>query len=112
MATRKSSTPAAKKGNKTTGTAAKSTSKASMNAAATEPTTVIPTINAEVEAVPTMPTIQDSVAATAEYTANGVNDEQVRRRAYEIYLERGSVIGDPLEDWARAERELREGVIS
>jgi hypothetical protein len=84
-----------------------------MNAASTEPTTVIPAISAEVETAPTMPTIQDTTAAaTAEYTTNGVNDDQIRRRAYEIYLERGTAIGDPLEDWARAERELREGVLS
>jgi hypothetical protein len=117
MATRKSTTPASKKGTKTTGTASKTTSKASMTATATEPSTAMPTINGEVETAPTMPTIQDSTPATTEYTGteyngNGLNEDQVRRRAYEIYLERGAVIGDPLEDWARAERELREGVIS
>jgi hypothetical protein len=33
--------------------------------------------------------------------------DQIRRRAYEIYLERGGAPGNPLEDWSRAERELR-----
>jgi Protein of unknown function (DUF2934) len=34
--------------------------------------------------------------------------EEIALRAYEIYLERGGVPGDALEDWTRAERELRE----
>jgi hypothetical protein len=117
MATRKSTTPAANKGNKTTGKAPKTASKASMKATAAEPSTEMPTINGQVEAAPTMPTIQDSTPTTSEfngteYNGNGVNDDQIRRRAYEIYLERGTVMGDPLEDWARAERELREGAVS
>jgi len=29
----------------------------------------------------------------------------IRRRAYELYLERGSRPGDPLDDWLQAERE-------
>jgi hypothetical protein len=32
--------------------------------------------------------------------------DNIRRRAYEIYLERGSVPGRDLEDWLQAEREL------
>jgi hypothetical protein len=32
--------------------------------------------------------------------------EQIRRRAYEIYLERGGFPGNELDDWLRAEREL------
>jgi hypothetical protein len=34
--------------------------------------------------------------------------EEIRRRAYEIYLERGGLPGDELEDWLRAERELQK----
>jgi hypothetical protein len=34
--------------------------------------------------------------------------EEIRRRAYEIYLERGDRPGDELEDWLRAERELQK----
>ena len=33
-------------------------------------------------------------------------DDQVRLRAYELYLQRDGRPGDPLEDWLRAEREL------
>jgi hypothetical protein len=34
--------------------------------------------------------------------------EQIARRAYEIYLARGSEPGRELEDWLQAERELRD----
>jgi oligoendopeptidase F len=33
-------------------------------------------------------------------------DEEIRRRAYEIYLERGEQHGRDLEDWLQAEREF------
>jgi len=33
-------------------------------------------------------------------------DDEIRLRAYELYLERGGRHGDPGEDWLRAEREL------
>jgi hypothetical protein len=36
------------------------------------------------------------------------NHDQIRRRAYEIYLEGGSLPGRELDDWLRAERELRK----
>jgi DUF2934 family protein len=32
--------------------------------------------------------------------------EEIRFRAYEIYLERGSLPGNELDDWLQAEREL------
>ena len=34
--------------------------------------------------------------------------EEIRRRAYEIYLERGGLPGDEHDDWLRAERELQK----
>jgi hypothetical protein len=34
--------------------------------------------------------------------------EEIRRRAYEIYLERDGRPGDGLDDWLRAERELEK----
>jgi len=34
--------------------------------------------------------------------------EEIRRRAYEIYLERDGLQGDELDDWLRAERELQK----
>lgn len=43
---------------------------------------------------------------------NGVNhganmDEEIRNRAYELYLERHGQAGDPNRDWLVAEREVR-----
>jgi hypothetical protein len=35
------------------------------------------------------------------------NEEEIRRRAYELYEQRGAVHGRDKEDWERAERELR-----
>ena len=37
---------------------------------------------------------------------NASPDEEIRRRAYEIYLERGDQPGIALDDWLQAEREL------
>jgi len=34
-------------------------------------------------------------------------EDQIRRRAYEIYLERGASPGNENEDWILAEREVR-----
>ncbi len=33
--------------------------------------------------------------------------EEIRQRAYEIYLDRGAAPGFALDDWLQAERELR-----
>ena len=38
-----------------------------------------------------------------------VRDEEIRSRAYEIYLERGEQPGHELDDWLQAERELERG---
>jgi hypothetical protein len=34
--------------------------------------------------------------------------EEIRQRAYEIYLERGGLPGNEIDDWHRAERELEK----
>lgn len=39
--------------------------------------------------------------------ASGPTEEQIRQRAYEIYLLRGSTPGNPEWDWQQAELELR-----
>ena len=36
-----------------------------------------------------------------------VSEEEVRHRAYELYLQRGGTPGDDVRDWLQAERELR-----
>lgn len=54
------------------------------------------------------------VKPVAKKTQNGnVNldkanlDEEIRRRAYQLYLERKGAPGDPAADWIVAEREVR-----
>jgi DUF2934 family protein len=36
-----------------------------------------------------------------------VTDEEIRQRAYEIYLARGAAPGTEVDDWLQAEHELR-----
>lgn len=36
-------------------------------------------------------------------------EEEIAMRAYDIYIERGGVAGDPFDDWLQAERELARG---
>lgn len=36
-----------------------------------------------------------------------VTEQDIRERAYQIFLARGDVPGSPLQDWLRAEHELR-----
>jgi len=50
--------------------------------------------------------VQRQADATSEHSAP--SDEEIRRRAYEIYLERGDLPGDEIDDWLRAERELQK----
>jgi hypothetical protein len=40
-------------------------------------------------------------------TSNALTDDQVAQRAYGIFLARGATHGQDIEDWLRAERELR-----
>jgi hypothetical protein len=56
----------------------------------------------------------DLEAASHADTASGGQDqaamadeERIRSRAYELYLERGGSSSDETEDWLRAEREYR-----
>lgn len=42
----------------------------------------------------------------AAKTPSKPTHEQIAKRAYEIYLERGYASGDPMQDWLRAEQEL------
>lgn len=34
------------------------------------------------------------------------DEDEIRRRAYELYLERGGTTGDPGQDWLQAEHEI------
>jgi hypothetical protein len=42
---------------------------------------------------------------------NSASDEEIRLRAYAVYLERGEQPGRELDDWLQAERELEGGLI-
>ena len=46
--------------------------------------------------------------AIAARPSSEPNDEDIRARAYEMYLERGGHDGLDFDDWVRAERELRQ----
>ena len=39
---------------------------------------------------------------------NAPTPEEIRRRAFEIHIERGGIHGCDLDDWLQAERELRQ----
>ena len=55
---------------------------------------------------------QAAQAGTGEVpVADSARDEDIRRRAYEIYLERGEQPGGELGDWLQAERELERGML-
>jgi hypothetical protein len=41
---------------------------------------------------------------------NSARDAEIKRRAYEIYRERGEQPGRELNDWLQAERELKRGM--
>jgi hypothetical protein len=44
-----------------------------------------------------------------ESTKNApITPEEIRRRAFEIHIERGGIHGCDLDDWLHAERELQE----
>ena len=55
----------------------------------------------ELHAEPTRPHAEDTSANYAP------SHEEIRRRAYEIYLERNGHGGNEMDDWLQAEAELR-----
>jgi hypothetical protein len=59
-----------------------------------------------INVAPLKPTVKKTQASAASF--DHVNlDEEIRRRAYELFLERKGVAGDPAADWFVAEREVR-----
>ena len=51
---------------------------------------------------------QPSMAAHGEHTnGNSPTREDIERRAYELFIARGAIHGNDLEDWFRAEQEFR-----
>ena len=43
---------------------------------------------------------------------NGINEGDIARRAYELFLKRNGEHGHDMEDWLRAERELRKDALA
>lgn len=60
---------------------------------------------ASVQIPPVVESRRDVVPGNA-FAGHGL-EEQIRRRAYELYLERGATPGNESEDWITAEREVR-----
>ena len=54
----------------------------------------------------TDPTRPSGEAQQQDPLPQAASEQEIRRRAYEIYLERGAQPGHELEDWLQAETEL------
>jgi hypothetical protein len=54
----------------------------------------------------TYPAGSETTVGETEGPVHSTHEEQIRIRAYEIYLQRGGQPGYELEDWLQAEREL------
>jgi len=59
-------------------------------------------VTLELDARPIQPRSEDTS------TNHAPSREEIRRRAYEIYLEGDGLPGNELDDWHRAERELQK----
>jgi len=59
--------------------------------------------------LPVVPEVRNNVTPInlAVKKSNVDLDEEIRRRAYELYLERHGATGDAAQDWFKAEREVR-----
>jgi Protein of unknown function (DUF2934) len=61
--------------------------------------------NLELHASPISPRAEDAPANHAQ------NHDEIRRRAYEIYQERGGLPGRELDDWLQAESEFESAAL-
>ena len=48
---------------------------------------------------------------TATAAGNSALDAEIRRRAYQLYVERGEEHGRDLDDWLQAKREFEDGAL-
>ena len=55
----------------------------------------------------TVGVLPDAIAAQSGVEGREPTEDDIRRRAYERYLERGGGHGTDFEDWLAAEREIR-----
>ena len=56
----------------------------------------------------TVPTAMGDVSSAVEHVAIEPTHEDIARRAYQLYEERGGEHGRDWQDWLQAERELRQ----
>jgi hypothetical protein len=63
--------------------------------------------NGGAAAAPARPKARRSQAVTTS-TGSGPSEEDIRRRAYQRYVDRGGKHGMDFEDWLQAERELKK----
>ncbi len=54
----------------------------------------------------TDPTQPETAVEEREGLLHSMREQEIRNRAYEIYLQRGGLPGYELEDWLQAKREL------
>ena len=54
----------------------------------------------------TAPAACETAVEETEGLTHSTHEQEIRIRAYEIYLQRGGQLGYELEDWLQAEREL------
>lgn len=87
-----------KKGTEEAAAAKKTTSRAKKTSSAS---------GAAAAAAPAKERVLESPSPAAVGNVASIEDE-IRRRAYELYLERNGQGGSPADDWARAEAEIRE----
>ena len=88
--------------------ARKTTGTTSTRSKKTTPTTETPTVQPAPQQV--APEVRHNVTPinfVAKKTTPVDLDEEIRRRAYELFLERKGTAGDPALDWFNAEREIR-----
>ena len=59
----------------------------------------------------TVPNATDEMRHAVEHLAIEPTHEDIARRAYQLFEDRGGERGDELKDWLQAERELRDEAV-
>lgn len=59
----------------------------------------------------TVPNATGDIRNAVEHLASEPTHEDIARRAYQLFEDRGGERGDDLKDWLRAERELRDEAV-
>ena len=84
-------------------------STAKLNSGSDRPESISETLVARASAADQTERVQQAPGdAIAARPLGEPSDEDIRARAYEMYLARGGHDGLDLDDWVRAERELRQ----